>query len=208
MYRLTRSIDGGGSAIDYDLDGVGNRTSVTGGRDPGPYFLDPNIPPADLQCNQYTTTPRGGRLYDDNGNLLSSGGDLSGLQYDYLDRMISATDAFGNVHTYRYDALGRRVEQQNTTSGVTSRYYYDGLHVIEERDAGAGFPILVEWVNVNVPLTVISSEEKLLTTIEGEVGVAVIEGERCMALVTAVRFESDECGWRVSFVAYVRRDIE
>jgi RHS repeat-associated protein len=66
----------------YDLDGVGNRTQVTGGSDPGLYTMDPTLPePADFQVNQYTVMPSQERGYDRNGNLvafgLPSSGDLN-----------------------------------------------------------------------------------------------------------------------------------
>src|SRR5262249_6726920 len=42
------------------------------------------------------------------------------------------------IATYRYDALGRRVEK-NITGGAITRYYYAGAQIIEERD-GADSP--------------------------------------------------------------------
>jgi len=36
---------------------------------------------------------------------------------------------------YTYDALGRRISFQDPVAGVTTRYYYDGSNVIEERNA-------------------------------------------------------------------------
>ncbi len=74
----TEVTDGGGSpvrATGYELDGVHNRRTVIGDPDEGRYTLDGTIPdPADVQVNQYTTTPVGGgesRSYDANGNLTS-----------------------------------------------------------------------------------------------------------------------------------------
>ncbi len=77
IYRLvhTRVTDGSPPLTvrdtDYDLDGVGNRSTVAGAPDPGAYTMDPTQPePADEQMNQYTTTPTECRVYDDNGNLV------------------------------------------------------------------------------------------------------------------------------------------
>ncbi len=87
LYRLTRTTvtDPAPSTVrdtTYDLDGVGNRTSVGGNLDIGPYGMDPALcEPGDLQLNQYTSTPFDTRQYDANGNLISFGcklGDLNG----------------------------------------------------------------------------------------------------------------------------------
>lgn len=62
----------------YSLDGVGNRTLVTGAPDSGAYSMNPATPePADFQMNQYSVTPVDARAYDRNGNLISTcmGGD-------------------------------------------------------------------------------------------------------------------------------------
>jgi len=45
----------------------------------------------------------------------------------------------GQIHTYAYDALGRRIKKVTDSNGTpqTTLYFYDGQHVIEEQD-GAG----------------------------------------------------------------------
>ncbi|MBN2018890.1 MAG: RHS repeat protein [Sedimentisphaerales bacterium] len=130
----------------YSLDGIGNRTSVTGSPDPGIYTMDSATPePADEQVNQYTTTSFDSRLYDKNGNLNTIDNGLStqkGLTYDYLNRMVRFEPANfwpPIVHTYSYDCFGRRIERIVDSEGTpqTTRYFYDGWQVIEERN-GAG----------------------------------------------------------------------
>jgi hypothetical protein len=104
--------------------------------------------PGDFQMNQYTTTPDGTRSYDEPGNLPAVGSHVS-IAYDYRNRMVSFASAgdrtrptFLPIH-YRHDALGRtiaRSRQDRSVSGSvsTTRYYYRGLQVLEERDrAGA-----------------------------------------------------------------------
>jgi len=126
MVRSDSSVSG---VTGYDLDGAGNRLFVSGGSDPGQYLLDPALPvPGDFQCNQYTDTPRGPRLYDE------SGSDLSGVVYDYRDQMVQATGGGGAIYLYRYDALGNRVEKQDSTTLDTIRYYWMDGHVLEEQD--------------------------------------------------------------------------
>lgn len=78
-YRMTQSVKtpGGGSPepIDYEMDGVGNRTHVTGGSDEGDYTLSAG---ADSAMNQYSRTPFDTRSYDQSGNLIVFGGCLVG----------------------------------------------------------------------------------------------------------------------------------
>ena len=98
----------------YDLDGVGNRTNVTGGPTPGGYLLDQTLPtPGDLQTNQYSVTPFDTRLYDENGNLIRKNDGFPNQQnlvYDYRNQMVQFDDAMlSQTHTYAYDCFGRRV---------------------------------------------------------------------------------------------------
>ena len=96
--------------IDYALDGVGNRTTVTGGTEAGAYTMSAVLSePADRQLNQYTSTPFDGtRDYDRNGNLLHKSGTGETLSYDYRNRMVQVNGP-GGTHTYAYDSLGRRI---------------------------------------------------------------------------------------------------
>ncbi|MBW8040906.1 MAG: hypothetical protein FVQ85_13000 [Planctomycetes bacterium] len=125
----------------YTLDGVGNRTNVTGFPNPGTYAMSTIWPiPADFWMNQYTFTPFDSREYDDNGNLSKVDNGLpsqKSVTYDYLDRMVEYVGFSTGTITYAYDALGRRIRKTIVGSDgtpVTTNYYYDGACVIEERD--------------------------------------------------------------------------
>jgi YD repeat-containing protein len=128
------------TAISYTLDGVGNRTSVTGGQNPGAYTMDPNNPPGDAQMNQYTTTPMDARTYDSNGNLKQITGanpPAGTFVYDYQNRMVQFTDSLtSRQHSYAYDCFGRLIKKVVDTGGtpIETRYFYDGWQVVEERD--------------------------------------------------------------------------
>jgi RHS repeat-associated protein len=84
--RLTRGTvtDGGGLTQRdsvYTYDQAGNRLTVVGHPNGGTYTMDATLPePADLQVNQYTTTPAGRRIYDARGNLVrvAAPGDCDG----------------------------------------------------------------------------------------------------------------------------------
>jgi len=142
----------------YTLDGVHNRTLVTGDPDPGeyvgPYTLSPTVPePADFQLSQYSSTPFDEREYDLNGNLVrrrAPGGSpvLAEISYDYRGQMVEYLDvSAGRRHTYSYDALGRRIRKivDADAAPVETRYFYGGLameQVVEEQD-GAGSTLAV-----------------------------------------------------------------
>ena len=73
--------------------------------------------------------------YDDVGNLEE---DEAGREYVYdeANRLVQVKAADETVlANYVYDALGRRISFEDPVAGVTTRYYYDGSRVIEERDA-------------------------------------------------------------------------
>jgi hypothetical protein len=68
LLQSTRTVGGTlTQTITYALDGVGNRTLVTGGENPGSYTMAAGN---DYKVNQYTSTPASTRTYDSNGNLI------------------------------------------------------------------------------------------------------------------------------------------
>jgi YD repeat-containing protein len=73
--------------------------------------------------------------YDAGGNLSR---DEAGRYFDYNEAnrlsQVRAADGTTVLAGYTYDALGRRITA--TIGGTTTRYYYDGQTVIEERDGG------------------------------------------------------------------------
>ncbi len=113
----------------YVMDGLGNRSQV---------LTTPPTPPSTVTyasdvVNQYTQVGGVTRTHDNNGNLTDDGTYL--FAYDFENRLVEvklkATQAV--VATYRYDALGRRVEKA-VSGGATTRYVLDGQQVIEEYD--------------------------------------------------------------------------
>lgn len=141
IYRLVRSTrTPGGLVIDYLLDGVGDRISVIGGPAAGPYTKNPTMPePADYQMNQYTTTPADARRSDKNGNLrfIDFGTpNQRNLFWSYRNLLVRHGDTATGIRTdYAYDALGRRIQKIVDVTGtpVTTRFFYDGLFVVEEQ---------------------------------------------------------------------------
>jgi len=143
--RLVQSVSAvSGPTVSYSLDGVGNRLNVTGGTNAGPYFMNPAMPPADLQMNQYTATPFDSRAYDANGNVILAG--QRQFAYDFRNRLVSVRNQDATfVLDAKYDCFGRRVEK--AASSGTARYYYAGWQEIEEQNGTNGTAATYIWGN-------------------------------------------------------------
>lgn len=112
---------GAGKKVTYNLDGVGNRTSVTDDGVTTTYVKN--------TLNQYPTVGGTARSHDLNGNVISDG--VRTMVHDSENRLQSVTVAGGAVVSYDYDAFGRRVTRW--LNGLTPRRYtYDGWDVIHE----------------------------------------------------------------------------
>ncbi len=107
--------------VQYTLDALGNRTSVTTNSTTTTY--------AHNNMNAYTTVGNETMQYDGNGNMLSDGSHT--YQYNYRNRIISVDN--GGTATYQYDALDRRIGKM--TASDTIHYYYRGVQSIEEHTA-------------------------------------------------------------------------
>ena len=113
--------------VQYNLDALGNRTTVTTNGVTTNYTAD--------NMNAYTALTGGQNAtlqYDANGNLTNDG--THTYQYNYNNRLISVDN--GATATYTYDALNRRIQKMVVEPvETTTNYYYCGDQAIEERDA-------------------------------------------------------------------------
>jgi|GEM_PF-1737301 len=79
--------------------------------------------------------------YDANGNLTQrtdrTSGEVTTFTYDAQNQLVQVDLPGGGVASYRYDALGRRIEKN--VDGSVERYVYDGQDIVLELD-GAGQP--------------------------------------------------------------------
>jgi RHS repeat-associated protein len=111
----------------YAYDAVGNRTSS---QRSSSYVYQP--------FNRLTNTDTAGYLYDNNGNLISRS-DAAGatsFAWDFENRLTQvSTPAAGGV-TYKYDALGRRV-QRAPSNGASTNFSYDGADIVHEKNSDA-----------------------------------------------------------------------
>ena len=116
-----------GTTEENTLDLLGNRESHTSRA--GAVTSYGPVNPA----NEYADIDGQPVSYDEAGNLTV---DQDGRQYfcDEKNRLIEIQDSgSATLAAYTYDALGRRITA--TIDGTTTRYYYDGHGVIEERGA-------------------------------------------------------------------------
>jgi RHS repeat-associated protein len=136
-YRETRSAGSGDNSLDevqYNMDGVGNRTSVVANSQATAYTAD--------EMNQYQFVGGSEHSYDDNGNMVQRGQGLD-LQWDALNRLVVAQRPDGTVVRFAYDAFGNRVSRTvvfgNGAQSHWSYLHYDRkLYEIREMDTASG----------------------------------------------------------------------
>ena len=89
----------------------------------------------EILSSQQGTDPAQALSHDDKGNLTANPDRLSTYTWDFDNRMASAT-VDGDTTTYRYDALGRRVQKTVTASGgapaEVTTYICAGAQVLSE----------------------------------------------------------------------------
>jgi len=117
----------------YAYDGVGNRTAS---QQSSAYTYQP--------FNKLASTATATYSYDNNGNLTSKT-DTSGrwaYTWDYENRLTQVTRPDGVSVTYKYDALGRRI--QRSKNGTSTNYIYDGQDVVKDINSDGS---TVEYLN-------------------------------------------------------------
>lgn len=132
--RLTSATHPNAAAESYAYDGVGNRTSS---HRAASYAYQ--------AANRLTSAAGTSFGYDANGNLTSKtdGAGATSFTWDYENRLVGAEPSSGSSITYKYDALGRRVERREGSSQWT-RFAYGGADVVRDRNSdGSG----VEYLN-------------------------------------------------------------
>src|SRR5437588_4246182 len=132
--RLTSATYTGTPAESYAYDSVGNRTSS---QRSATYSYQP--------FNRLTNTTTASYVYNNNGNLISKteGAGTTQFQWNFENRLIQVvTPASGSV-TYKYDALGRRI-QSAPSNGVSTNFTYDGNDVAQDKTSTN---VITEYLN-------------------------------------------------------------
>jgi len=132
-YRLTsfkrgvmsgNSIPSPSQQINYNYDPLGNRTTVVENSQTTTYAT--NVMNGYTSINGQSTISL---QYDSKGNIINDGTFTN--TYDTQNRLINVNG--GAVATYKYDALGRRI--QKNVGGTITSFAYSGIHEIENLDA-------------------------------------------------------------------------
>jgi RHS repeat-associated protein len=135
---MTQGLPGQGNvhAYDYQYDMKSNIAKRVEDGQPQTFGYDKlsRIQNASEYGESYTYDSRGNRL-----TLLSEKPltlKEQSYQYDQKNRLTQVTEGTGNTVTYRYNGDGLLTER--TEGGQTTRYYYDGAHIIAEGKVSGG----------------------------------------------------------------------
>jgi len=120
-------------SVSYAYDAGGQRISKTEGQQaPGDTAFSATYD----QANRLANITIAGELftltYDDNGNLTTKTGPVSGATnygWSARNQLLSLSSPAGSA-TFKYDAMGRRTEK--TVNGQTTGFLYDGAQAIAE----------------------------------------------------------------------------
>lgn len=106
----------------YSYDGVGNRTASQ---------LSASY--SYQRFNRLTNTSTATYSHDTNGNLISKTDSNGATQYtwNFENRLKQVTLPSGTTVSYKYDALGRRIQRIPST-GVSTNFVYDGQDVLKD----------------------------------------------------------------------------
>jgi RHS repeat-associated protein len=121
--RLTSATYTGAPNESYAYDAVGNRIAS---QRSASYSYQP--------FNRLTTTSTTSYLYDNNGNLTTKteGSGTTHFQWDFENRLTQAVTPSAGSVAYKYDALGRRI-QNAPSNGLPTNFTYDGDDVAQDR---------------------------------------------------------------------------
>jgi RHS repeat-associated protein len=127
LTSATHPAASGLAAESFGYDTVDNRTSWTGSP-PGPGSYDAGMQLTSDGTNDYT--------YDAEGRLTQrrnrGTGGITRYTWSDANRLTSITAPDGTTSTYRYDALGRRLEVND--NGAIRRFAYSGWNLSSEFD--------------------------------------------------------------------------
>ena len=100
--------------------------------------------------------------YDEKGNLLSLTNSCGTTNYtwDARNRLVGIngfnTDCSALSASFKYDALGRRIER--TVNGRTIQYLYDGLDIVQEIENSAVYANYIRTLNIDEPLARVKAD--------------------------------------------------
>jgi RHS repeat-associated protein len=132
--RLTSATYTGAAAESYAYDGVGNRTSS---QRSATYTYQP--------FSRLTATSAASYLYNNNGNMITKSDSTGTTQFawDFENRLTQVVTPSAGSVTYKYDALGRRIQSAPSTGALTN-FTYDGDDVAQDKTSTN---VITEYLN-------------------------------------------------------------
>ena len=126
IYQLTQVVKPGPIQKNYNLDALGNRTTVV--ESTTQTYTANNL-------NQYTAIDSFNLTYDLNGNMIqkTDGSITNTYTYDYENRLKTVTQG-ANGAAFTYDAFGRRISKE-VNSTLQAKYLYDQDNIILDLDS-------------------------------------------------------------------------
>ena len=142
---------------DWGFDGLGNWLTLTIGTETFKNVAN--------EMNEYDTFKEQNRTHDNNGNLLQD--EQFTFEYDFANRLVMVTENSGSniIAQYRYDAHrsnrlksgdGRRIMKVVTNRDELNenvRYFYAGIHAIQEQRTDGSIQQYVYGKMIDDPLT-------------------------------------------------------
>ncbi|HUS12636.1 MAG TPA: Ig-like domain-containing protein, partial [Pyrinomonadaceae bacterium] len=133
MERLSSATYTGTPNETYTYDAVGNRTNS---HKSASYSYQPN--------NRLVATTAASYLYDNNGNLISKAQNgATQFAWDFESRLTQVVTPSSGSVSYKYDALGRRI-QRTASSGTATNFTYDGQDAVKDSNSDG---TSVEYLN-------------------------------------------------------------
>ena len=140
-HRVEYTLDKVGNWLNHRIDGVTllqntpNNLNEYDEPQSGGTRVDDGIA-NDFGDNTATLPPDGVNLgHDKNGDLTREGSRT--YEYDAFHRLVTVRVGGLITSHYVYDGLNRRIAKHNVSTGIRSRFIYDGDRIVDERDLSA-----------------------------------------------------------------------
>lgn len=141
LNRLATTNRNGAAHQSWDLDALGNSSSVTTGGVTETRTHNGQ--------NQLTGIDSNALAFDANGNTTTDQNGRS-LVYDAWNRLVEAKNGSTSLIRYEYDGLTRRIEEDAATEPAVHQYFSAAWQVLEERNASNQTTASYAWSPVYV----------------------------------------------------------
>lgn len=164
-------------SIGYTYDANGNRISMNR---PSVNLPLPN-PASNTsynEANQMLSFNDKNIIYDNNGNMTSviTSCGTTNYTWDVRNRLVAIngfnTDCSSLTASFKYDALNRRIEK--TINSTTTKYLYDGVDIIQEKQNGVITANYIRTLNIDEPLMRVKSDGTIRNYLVDSLGSIIV----------------------------------